>query len=153
MKETHGPAGEGGKQSLPAGHMLFYSRKALCADDVFNPTGVFFCSLFRNAQLDEPVGEQGMPLIDGFGDLAAGFGQGDVAVLIYQNMPCISQVFHGDADAGLGKCQFIGDVDGTDVAVFLTENQNGFQIIFGRFLDFQSVFLLLSAFEPSYSIT
>ena len=119
--------------------MTLDGGKALSADHVLHPACVFHGSLFGDSQMDEPAGEEGVAFIDGFGDLQAGFGQRDIAVPVHQNVSLAAQIFHGNTDAGLGKLQMICNIDGTYISVFLAEDQNGFQIIFGRFMNLHGI--------------
>ena len=47
-----------------------------------------------------------------FGNFSAGFRQCDLVVFIDADVSVFPQIFHGNADTGLGKCQFVGDVNG-----------------------------------------
>ena len=54
---------------------LFQPRKALIADDVFNPAGIGLRCLGVNACGDKLLGKETMALVDVFGNLAAHIGQ------------------------------------------------------------------------------
>ena len=53
-----------------------------------------------------------------------------MALVIHEDITVFAQIFHGHADAGLGKGQLVGDVDGADIGLFLGQHEYGFQIIF-----------------------
>ena len=53
-----------------------------------------------------------------------------MAVFIHADMAAVAEILHGHADAGLGKSQLIGDINGADIWLSQTEDQDGLQIIF-----------------------
>ena len=63
-----------------------------------------------------------MPFVDGFCNQTPGFGQGDMAVPVHQDMPVAAQIFHGDADTGLGKSQLIGDINGAYIWLLMSQH-------------------------------
>ena len=107
------------------------------ADHMLDAAGVFHSSLFVHAQEHEPLGQGRMAFIYGFRDLSSGVGQGDKTIAVDDDKTVFPEIFHSYADAGLGKIQFKGDIDGTDVRFAPAEDQDRFQIIFSRFLYFQ----------------
>lgn len=112
-------------------HMFLDSLKAFCAHHMLNPAGVFRRGFFIDSQIHQPVGKHCMAFIHGLSNLFSRIGQGDIAILIHQNITIFAEVAHGDADTRLGEIQFIGDIDGTDVRFFIAKNQYGFKIVFG----------------------
>ncbi len=62
---------------------LFQPRKALIADDVFNPAGIGLRSLGVNACCDKLLGKKAMALIDFFGNLAAHIGQMEKVIFVH----------------------------------------------------------------------
>ena len=61
--------------------MSFYCFKALSADHMLNPAGVF-CGNFRiYSEACEPGGQKGVAFIDTVGNLFSGFGKGAVRVI------------------------------------------------------------------------
>ena len=86
-KITKAPSGEGAIQSLMllsvSAYMSFERREALWADDVFNAAGILGSQPGLDAQGNEPVGNQRMPLIDGLGNAPPIRRQGDKTVLIH----------------------------------------------------------------------
>ena len=76
-----------------------------------------------------------MPLVDALGNFQPLGQQGDEAHIIHFYVAVGTQLLHGDADAGLGHGQLLGDVDGTDAAVALMQNENGLQIVLGGFVN------------------
>ena len=110
--------------------MVLNGGKALLADDMLDPAGVLRGSLSADAQgfhTPLPVPEE---LIDHFRDLFSRGSQGNVAVFVHADMAAVAEILHGHADAGLGKSQLIGDIDGTDIWLIQTEDQYGLQIVF-----------------------
>ena len=53
-----------------------------------------------------------------------------MTVFVHADMAAVAEILHGPADAGLGKSQLIGDIDGTDIWLIQTEDLDGLQIIF-----------------------
>ena len=63
---------------------LFQPRKALIADDVFNPAGVGLRSFWVNACGDDKLlGKKAMALVDFFGNLAAQIGQMEKVIFVH----------------------------------------------------------------------
>ncbi len=90
-----------------------------------------------------------MALIHGLSNLFPGICQGDIAILIHQNITIFAEVAHGDADADSAwEIQFIGDIDGTDVRLSIAKNQYGFKIVF-RMIRSSSMFVYLPAVKVS----
>ena len=82
--------------------MLLELVKGLCADDMLDAAGVLSCGFGRNAQFGEQVGQHGVALVDGFGDLEPGFGQPEQAVLVNGDIAVVPQ----QADRDVYKRQF-----------------------------------------------
>lgn len=114
----------------------FDGGEAFGADVVFHFAGVAGGGFGGDAEGDQPVGDQGMAFVDGFGAGAAGFGQGDVAGVGDFDEAVLAKVFHGYADAGFGIAEFVYDIDGTDIWQFFAQHQDGFEIIFDGFFGF-----------------
>jgi hypothetical protein len=57
-----------------------------------------------------------------------------MAVLVHFDQALLTQLFHGDADAGLGEIHLIHNIDGSDDVVPPLQDQNGLEVIFGRFM-------------------
>lgn len=110
--------------------MVLNGGEALLADDMLDPAGVLGGSLLIDSQRFQPLGQDPVALIDHFRDLFSGGGQGYVAVFIHADMAAVAEILHGHADAGLGKSQLIGDINGADIWLSQTEDQDGLQIIF-----------------------
>lgn len=110
--------------------MVLNGGKALLTDDMLDPAGVLRGSLSADAQGFQPLGQDPMALIDHFRDLFSRGSQGNVTVFVHADMAAVAEILHGHADAGLGKSQLIGDIDGTDIWLIQTEDQDGLQIIF-----------------------
>ena len=101
---------------------------------MFHLTGVGR-GLFRGDahQLEEP-GDGLVAAVDAAGDFHAGGGQGDVPVSGHDDIAALPQLFHGDADAGLGIPQLVHHVDGPDLAGLLLDDQDGLQVILCGFM-------------------
>ena len=110
--------------------MLLDFGKAFRADDVFDLAGIFSGHVFIHAQVDEQRAEDAVALINTFGDLAAAFRQMDVIFTVHGDVSVFTQLFHGNADAGLGKVHGSGNIDGMDTLSFEGENEDGLQIVF-----------------------
>lgn len=70
---------------------LFQPRKALIADDVFNPAGVSLRSPGINACGDKLLGKKAMALIDFFGYLAAHIGQMEKVIFVHSEKAAVPQ--------------------------------------------------------------
>ena len=80
---------------------LFQPRKALIADNVFNPAGVGLRSPGVNACGDKLLGKKAMALVDFFGNLAAYIGQMEKVILVHREKAAVPQGSHCMAHAGL----------------------------------------------------
>lgn len=58
-----------------------------------------------------------MAFIHGFGYFLSHAAEGDVPLVIHEDITVFTQILHCHADTGLGKGQFVGDVDGADIGV------------------------------------
>lgn len=105
--------------------------KGLHADVVLNAAGVPGGYVLRYAQVDQPLGEQQVPLIDAPGDLQAVAGEGEKAPLVHDHKAPLPKQAHGPADAGLGEAQPLGHVDGPHRPL-LPQGQDGLQVVFRR---------------------
>ena len=112
--------------------------KALLADHMFDAAGVGGGGFPIDPQKDQPVGQQGVPLIHPLRDFPALVRQQQEIPVGHLHIAVFPQLLHGHADAGLGKAQLHGDIDGTHPALALLEHQDGFQIILSGFLDFHA---------------
>ena len=89
-----------------------------------------------------------MALIHGLSNLFPGICQGDIAILIHQNITIFGRLRMATlTHSGLGN-QFIGDIDGTDVRLSIAKNQYGFQDSF-RMIRSSSMFVYLPAVKVS----
>ena len=88
--------------------------------------------------MDEPAGEQQVPLIDAHCDLQPSVGEGEEASCIHDHEAPLPQQAHGPADAGLGEAQVLGHVDGAHGALF-PQGQDGLQVVFRGFVDVHGV--------------
>ena len=93
-------------------NMFLDRRKALSTDIVLDAARVLESCLFTDSEVHQPFGEGRVALIDRLGDPAAFVGQCDMSLVIYQDQVVDPEILHRDADAGFGKVQFIGNVDG-----------------------------------------
>src|SRR5699024_7330289 len=62
---------------------LFQPRKALIADDVFNPASIGLSSPRVNACGDKLLGKKAVTLVDFFGNLAAHIGQMKKVIFVH----------------------------------------------------------------------
>ena len=76
-------------------------RKALVADDVFNPAGVSLRSPGVNACGDKLLGKEAVAFIDFFSHLAAHIGQLEKVILVHREKTAVPQGSHCMAHAGL----------------------------------------------------
>ena len=90
-----------------------------------------------NAQRHKKSSQLAVTVIAAAGNLQTRFLQRDKAVGVHRNIAVLAQVFHGNADARLGKAHGNGNVDGAHGAFLLAEHQDLFQIILGRFVYLQ----------------
>ena len=81
-------------------------------DDVLHAAGVFGSAGLVHTQAAEKVREDRVALVDLFGYLAPGGGEGDVAAVVYVDILPGLQQANGAADAGLGIPQAIDDING-----------------------------------------
>lgn len=98
-------------------------------------TGILHGGFCRDTEFFKPGGNEQMPFVDHFGDLLAAFREIDKTLFGDGDLIFFFQIFHGDADAGFFKIQFVGDVHGTDHRQFFTQYKNSLQIIFRRFVN------------------
>ena len=73
---------------------LFQPRKALIADDVFNPAGVSLRSPGVNACGDKLLGKEAVSLEDFFGNLAAYIGQMEKVIFVHSEKAAVPQGSH-----------------------------------------------------------
>ena len=108
--------------------------KALGTDVVFHLAGITGGSLGGDTEGDQPVGNQGMTFIHGFGPETSGVGKGDIAGIRHIDQAALAQIFHGNTDTGLGIAELVYDVDGTDIRKLFTQHKDRFQIILNGLL-------------------
>ena len=121
------------------GSVGFEGLKGLIADDMFDPAGVFCGYLRAYAQSHQPIREKGMPFIYFFSNLQSLVQQGDVSLLIHVNIAVKTQIFHGNTDAGLGERELTGNINRTDLPLTLFQDQDRFQVVLSRFVDFHNI--------------
>lgn len=124
-------------------YMTLNCGKTLRADHVFHPAGICGSCLRGNPQTDQPAGQELVAFINFFCNRASRFGEGDMPLFVHDDVTAGAQIFHGHTDAGFGKSQFRGDIDGAHLGMTLAKNQNCLQIVFCGFLYFQSKNLLV----------
>lgn len=121
--------------------MFFQSGKRFGADHVLDPTGIFCGDSLVYADGNQKVGQEGVPFVNFFGNFPTFFQERDMSVLVHFNVGVEPQIFHGYADAWFGKRKLVGNVDGADITKALAQDQDGFQIVFGRFVKFHMIHL------------
>ena len=124
-----------GESGITKGDMALDAGKGLGAQVMLHLAGVDLGHILRHAQADEEIRQQPVALIDAPGDLLPLGQEGDVAVVGHGDVAVFPQLFHSDADAGLGHPQVSRDVDGADDAVLLPEHEDGLEIILGGFIN------------------
>ena len=102
---------------MPIGDMVLDGPEAFGADHMFNAACILHCCLFIHAKVHEPLGKHGVAFIHGLGDFFSYAAEGDMALVIHEDITVFTQILHGHADAGFGKCQLVGDVDRADIGV------------------------------------
>lgn len=102
---------------MPIGDMVLDGPEAFGADHMFNAARILHGCLLVHAKVHEPLGKHGVAFIHGLGDFFSNAAEGDMALVIHEDITVFAQIFHGHADAGLGKGQLVGDVDGADIGV------------------------------------
>lgn len=115
--------------------MLLQLLEGLVADVVFHPAGILGGHLGADPQLGEPQGEQSVPLVDALGDLQPLVRELNGPLLAHGDGSVLPEDLHSPADAGFGKVEMPGHVDGPHQALFLLQDQYGLQIVLARFLD------------------
>ena len=105
--------------------------EGLHAQIVFDPAGVGGGHVLRHPQVDQPLGQQQVPLVDPLGDLQPLRRQGEEAPLVHHHEAPLPEQAHGPADAGLGEAQPLGHVDGPHRPL-LPQGQDGLQVVFRR---------------------
>src|SRR5699024_8295431 len=93
--------------------VLFNSLKTFRAYNVLHSTGIFSSSFGIYAQLFKPGTEKTMTLIYFISDCLAGGSKGNKSLMIHLNISVQTEIFHGHTDTGLGKIQFIGNINRT----------------------------------------
>ena len=111
--------------------------EGLLAEVMLDLAGIAGCGLGIHPQGDEHGGQHLMALKNTLGDFGALGGQRNITVCIGGNIAVFPQFFHSHADAGLFIVQFIDDINGSDHAETLLQNQDDFQVVFGRLVNDQ----------------
>ena len=122
--------------------MLLELVEGFLAQHMLDAARIFSGGLSVHAESGEERGEHGVALVNAGGDLHAGFGQSQQTVLVDGNVTVIAQQANGTADARLGKAGVVRNVDRAHLSIFLRQNQDGFQVVFRAFLNFQCTDLL-----------
>lgn len=111
--------------------MLLKALKCLGADDVLYTAGVLGCYLGADRHADQPGREQRVPVIYLVGYLPALVQKGYEAFFVNFDISVGPEVFHGHADARLGKTQLVCDVYGADVSLAVVYDEYSFKVVFG----------------------
>lgn len=109
--------------------------KGFGTEHVLHTACVFGSNLRRNAKGGQPAGEQPVALIDALCDFPPGWEQGNIAVFIHIDIAIFPQISHGDAHAWLGEFHLVCNIDGAQIPQTLFQDENCFQIVFGRFVN------------------
>ena len=86
-----------------------------------------------------------MPFIDFLRNGHAGGQQGNKSISVHFNVAIFPKILHRHADAGLGKLQLVGNINGPDRPLPLFQHQDRLQIVLCGFLDLQCAMLLSNA--------
>ena len=92
--------------------MSFDGIKTLGAYDMFHTAGILGCCFGVNAQAYQPAGEELVTFIYFFCDFPAFRCKSDKSLGVNFDIAVDSEIFHGNADTGLGEVQFIGNING-----------------------------------------
>lgn len=114
--------------------MTLQGLEGSVTDDVLHAAGVLGSAGLVHTQAAEKVREDRVALVDLFGYLAPGGGEGDVAAVVYVDILPGLQQANGAADAGLGVAHIVHDVDGTDGLPLTNQDQDALQIHLAGFL-------------------
>ena len=93
--------------------------KRFFAQDVFNAAGVLGGSGGVHPQRNQPLGEEGVALVNAFCNFLTFFGEGNQPVGAHGDALLFPKVFHGHADTGFAKPHFRGNIHGTHRTVAL----------------------------------
>ena len=102
---------------MPIGDMVLDGPEAFGADHMFNAARILHGCLLVHAKVHEPLGKHGVAFIHGLGDFFSNAAEGDMALVIHEDITVFAEILHGYTDTGLGKCQLVGNVDGADIGV------------------------------------
>ena len=103
---------------------------------MFHLAGIACRDLGVNAQMNQPVRQQGVAFIDVFGDFSSFVCQSEIALFGNGDVFPVFHIFYSDAHAGFGKIHFGRHVDGTHCRETLTQDEYGFEVILQGFLGF-----------------
>ena len=102
--------------------MLLQGVEAFPADDVFDTAGIFCSRFFRNTEFYQTGGDKFVPLVDHLSNLTSAVCQINKSGIRYRDMLFLTQIFHGNADAGFFKSQFVCNIHGTNNRKFFAED-------------------------------
>ena len=105
------------------------------AQVVLDLAGVLGGSLRVNAQRDEERRQLAVAAIDALGNFHARRFQLNKTVGIHRNIAVLTQVFHGDTDARLGKAHRHRNIDRAHRTLLFLQHQNFFEIILCGFVN------------------
>ena len=102
---------------MSSGDVVLDCTEALGADHMLNAACILCGCLFIYPQIHEPLGQHGMALVHGLSNFLPHAAEGDMALVIHEDITVFAEILHGYTDTGLGKCQLVGNVDGADIGV------------------------------------
>ena len=111
--------------------------KGAGADNVLDPAGVLLRDVGLHAQrFDQKLLDQRVPLINFPRRLQPLVRQFDEAAFVHRNIILLFQNPHCPADTGLGIIEPVCNIDRTNAAKLLLQDQDRFQIVFAAFAHF-----------------
>ena len=93
--------------------------KAFLADDMLNPASIFNRCFLIHAERHQPFGKKCVPFVYFVRDGLPFFSEANESLRIHLDISIFAQIFHLNADAGLGKFQLVYDVDRADLPLAL----------------------------------
>ncbi len=96
---------------------------------MFYAAGVFFGSLARHAEGFKPLGKDHVAFIDLFGNIPPFIRKSDDPVRRHGYELLFPHVFERNTNAGLGKSQLPGNVDGMRVGFLPGKEHDGLEVI------------------------
>ncbi len=113
--------------------MFFDGLKGDVADVVLHLTGIFTCGYGINTDTCQKLGENGMALVNFFGNADADLGQVKITILVNGDISAVLQKTDGTTDTGFGKAHMLTNVDRADGGTVAGKNIYSFKVHLTRF--------------------